>query len=96
LRIPVGEPVEFELASADVIHSFYVRNFLYKLDVIPGRDNQFVVTAHETGTFHAQCAELCGVDHALMQFTLEVVSRAEFDQWVAENRPQETSVQQAR
>jgi cytochrome c oxidase subunit 2 len=96
LRIPVGEPVEFELRSTDVIHSFYVRNFLYKLDVIPGRDNQFVITAHETGTFHAQCAELCGVDHALMQFTLEVVTRAEFDQWVAENAPQATTVQQAR
>ncbi len=96
LRIPVDEPIEFALASNDVIHSFYVRDFLYKLDVIPGRDNRFVVTAHEEGTFHAQCAELCGVDHALMRFTLEVVSREEFDQWVAENRPEEEqSVQQA-
>ena len=96
LRIPVGEPVEFTLESTDVIHSFYVRNFLYKLDVIPGRDNRFVVTAHETGTFHAQCAELCGVNHALMQFTLQVVSRAEFDQWVAENAPKPAAVQQAK
>lgn len=87
LRIPVGEPVEFALRSDDVIHSFYVRNFLYKLDVIPGRDNRFVVTAHETGEFHAQCAELCGLDHALMQFELHVLSRADFDAWVAENAP---------
>ena len=94
LRIPVGEPVEFALASTDVIHSFYVRNFLYKLDVIPGRDNRFVVTAREEGEYHAQCAELCGVDHALMQFTLLVVSRAEFDAWVAENAPEPTAVQQ--
>ena len=97
LVIPVGEPVEFALSSQDVIHSFYIRNFLYKLDVIPGRDNRFVVTAHETGTFHAQCAELCGVDHALMRFTLRVVSRAEFDQWVAEHAPKpKTAVQQAQ
>jgi len=95
LRIPVDEPVEFALSSDDVIHSFYVRNFLYKLDVIPGRDNRFVVTARETGTFHAQCAELCGLDHALMRFTLEVVPRAQFDQWVAENA-KTTAVQQAR
>jgi cytochrome c oxidase subunit 2 len=96
LRIPVDEPVEFALSSNDVIHSFYVRNFLYKLDVIPGRDNRFVITAHETGTFHAQCAELCGVDHALMQFTLQVLSRAEFDQWVAENAPEPAAVLQAQ
>jgi len=87
LRIPVDEPVEFVLQSDDVIHSFYVRNFLYKLDVIPGRDNRFVVTAHETGKFHAQCAELCGLDHALMQFELQVLSREDFDAWVAENAP---------
>jgi cytochrome c oxidase subunit 2 len=84
LVIPKDEPVEFALFSEDVIHSFYVRDFLYKLDVIPGRDNRFVVTAHTEGEFHAQCAELCGLDHALMQFTLKVVSREEFDKWVAE------------
>ena len=96
LIIPVNEKIEFQLASADVIHSFYIRDFLYKLDVIPGRDNRFVVTAHTTGTFHAQCAELCGLDHALMRFTLKVVSRAEFDQWVAEQSKASASVQQAK
>ena len=84
LVIPVGEPVEFKLVSNDVIHSFYVFDFLYKLDVIPGRDNSFKVTANKTGVYHGQCAELCGVDHALMRFTIRVVPRAEFDQWVAE------------
>ena len=97
LRIPVNEPVEFALRSDDVIHSFYVRNFLYKLDVVPGRDNRFVITAHETGEFHAQCAELCGLDHALMQFTLLVQTRADFDAWVAENAPKPaTTAQQAK
>ncbi len=86
LWIPVDEPVEFALSSNDVIHSFYVRDFLYKLDVIPGRDNRFVVTAREIGEFHAQCAELCGVDHALMRFTLKVVTRADFDKWVSEQK----------
>jgi cytochrome c oxidase subunit 2 len=84
LVIPVGEPVEFELVSNDVIHSFYVRNFLYKLDVIPGRSNAFKVTATKTGTYHGQCAELCGIDHALMRFTIRIVERDEFDAWVAE------------
>jgi len=90
LVVPVDEPVEFALASQDVIHSFYVKDFLYKLDVIPGRDNRFVVVPREIGTYHAQCAELCGVDHALMQFTLEVKSRADFDRWVAEQKTKAT------
>lgn len=88
LVIPVGEPVEFALQSPDVIHSFYVRDFLYKLDVVPGRDNRFVITANQTGEFFGQCAELCGLDHALMRFRLRVVERDEFDAWVAEMAPE--------
>ncbi len=84
LVMPVDEPVEFKLIAADVIHSFYVPEFLYKLDVIPGRDNRFTVTARETGVFTGQCAELCGVDHALMRFTIRIVERDEFDAWVEE------------
>ena len=83
LVIPVNEPVEFKLHSNDVIHSFYVRDFLYKLDVVPGRDNGFTVTARETGDFEGQCAELCGTDHAIMRFHLKVVERAEFDKYIA-------------
>ncbi|MCC7363758.1 MAG: cytochrome c oxidase subunit II [Dehalococcoidia bacterium] len=83
LVIPVNEPVEFKLTSNDVIHSFYVRNFLYKLDVVPGLDNSFKVTAHETGTFEAQCAELCGLDHALMRFQVQVMERPDFDAYIA-------------
>lgn len=84
LVIPVDEPVEFVLHSNDVIHSFYIPNFLYKLDVIPGLENRFVVIPRVTGTFRGQCAELCGVDHALMLFNLRVVTREEFDRWIAE------------
>lgn len=82
--IPVDQPVEFRLKSNDVIHSFYVRDFLYKLDVIPGRDNKFTVTAREIGTFTGQCAELCGLNHALMRFKIEVKTRADFDTWMVE------------
>ena len=84
LVMPVDEPVEFRLKSNDVIHSFYVKDFLYKLDLIPGRENSFTVTARQTGEYSAQCAELCGMDHALMRFVVRVVERDEFDAWVAE------------
>ncbi len=81
--IPIGAPVEFRLASDDVIHSFYVRDFLYKLDVVPGRDNAFKVTPTKLGEFEGQCAELCGTNHALMKFKVQVVSRADFDKYIA-------------
>ena len=84
LVIPVDEPVEFKLTSHDVIHAFYIHDFLYKLDVIPGRDNHFTVTPTKIGTFVGQCAELCGLNHALMRFHVSVLSRADFDKWVAQ------------
>jgi cytochrome c oxidase subunit 2 len=88
LHIPVGEKVQFRLASNDVIHSFYVRDFLYKLDVVPGRDNSFTVTANTLGTFHGQCAELCGLNHALMRFNIVVESRDDFDKYIASQKVQ--------
>ncbi len=84
LYLPVDEEVEFILISNDVIHSFYVKDFLYKLDLIPGRVNSFTVTPRVTGEYSAQCAELCGTNHALMRFVVKVVERDEFDAWIAE------------
>lgn len=94
LVLPVDERVEFRLISNDVIHSFYVRDFLYKLDVVPGRENSFAVTARETGEFLGACAELCGLDHALMRFTVRVVERDEFEQWVAEQTGGDAAVRE--
>jgi cytochrome c oxidase subunit 2 len=86
LVIPLGEEVEFVLNSPDVIHSFYVSDFNYKLDVIPGRVNTFTVTPNEVGTFQAQCAELCGLDHSIMRFRVQIMEREDFDAWVDEQR----------
>lgn len=79
LWLPVDEKVQFKLGSPDVIHSFWVPQFLFKMDVIPGRINTFEVTPNEVGTFKGKCAELCGVDHSRMLFNVKVVDRAEFD-----------------
>ena len=69
-----------------MIHSFWVPAFLFKMDVIPGRTNQFEVTPNKEGTFIGKCAELCGVDHSRMLFTVKVVSQAEFDAHMQELR----------
>ena len=66
VHIPAGEPVVFELASADVIHSFWVPRLSGKLDMIPGRINLMRVQADAPGAFGGQCAEYCGGPHALM------------------------------
>ncbi len=60
LVVPTGKTIRFELTSPDVIHSFWVPAFLYKLDVIPGRTNSFEISINKEGTFVGRCAELCG------------------------------------
>jgi cytochrome c oxidase subunit 2 len=84
--VPVDEKIKFELTSPDVIHSFWVIDWLFKMDVIPGKVNSFEITPNKEGTFIGRCAELCGTDHARMLFNVNVVSRAEFDQHMEELR----------
>lgn len=84
LVLPVDEKVRFELSSPDVIHSFWVPSFLFKMDVIPGKTNVFELTPDKIGTFAGKCAELCGTYHSQMLFQVEVVERPEFDAYIAE------------
>lgn len=84
LVLPVGEKIRFELVSPDVIHSFWVPAFLFKMDVIPGKTNVFELTPDKVGTYAGKCAELCGVDHARMLFNVRVVERAEYDAYIAD------------
>jgi cytochrome c oxidase subunit 2 len=82
LYLPEGESVEFQLRSDDVIHSFFVPAFLFKEDVIPGRNNHFQLTPTKVGVFKGKCAELCGRDHSRMLFNVEVVPADEFQSHV--------------
>jgi cytochrome c oxidase subunit 2 len=83
LYLPKGESVQFKLHSNDVIHSFWVPAFLFKMDVIPGRTNTFEITPEKLGRFRGKCAELCGQDHARMLFNVKVVEPAEYQQYVS-------------
>jgi cytochrome c oxidase subunit II len=86
VEIPVGENVQFNLTSPDVVHAFWVPEFLFKRDVIPGHPNHFQITATQTGTFTGHCSELCGVYHSKMLFTLKIVTPAQFQQWIAQQQ----------
>jgi cytochrome c oxidase subunit 2 len=86
LEIPVGESVNFNLTSPDVIHAFWVPEFLFKRDVVPGHPNHFSITATKTGTFTGHCSELCGLYHSRMLFTLKIVTPAQFQSWVTQQQ----------
>ncbi len=83
IRFPVGEPVEVFLRSHDVIHSFWVPNLAGKTDMIPGQTNRVVIQADRAGVYRGQCAEFCGLQHALMAFDAIVMEKTEFDAWLA-------------
>jgi cytochrome c oxidase subunit II len=82
--VPVGEPVRVTLTGEDVNHAFFVPEFLFKKDAIPGRENVFAFTVDEPGRYGGQCAEFCGIYHARMPFTVVAVPRAEYDTWLAQ------------
>jgi cytochrome c oxidase subunit 2 len=84
LYLPVDESVYVELVSPDVIHSFWVPAFLFKMDVVPGRTNTFEFTPTEEGSYVGRCAELCGAYHSRMLFDVEVVSAEEYAQHLQE------------
>jgi cytochrome c oxidase subunit 2 len=81
IHIPVGRTVAFELASNDVIHSFWVPQLGGKMDMVPGRSNFLRLEADRAGRFRGQCAEYCGSAHALMALEVVAEPQAAFDMW---------------
>jgi cytochrome c oxidase subunit 2 len=82
LYLPVNQKVVFNLRSVDVNHSFWVPAFYEKMDVIPGRNNNFQVTPNKEGVFRGKCTELCGTYHQAMLFNVHVVSEAEYNDYL--------------
>lgn len=83
IRIPVGQPVDFALKSADVIHSFWIPSLGGKVDMIPGRITRLRLTAERAGIYRGQCAEYCGGPHALMGLKVIAMPRGEYSAWLA-------------
>ncbi|WP_146442192.1 cytochrome c oxidase subunit II [Botrimarina colliarenosi] len=82
VRLPVGEPVQFDLRSADVIHGFWIPSLGGKVDMIPGRQTRLTLWPTAVGTYRGVCAEYCGASHAKMAFDVVVMPREEFDAWL--------------
>lgn len=86
IHIPVGRPVDLELMSADVIHSFWVPRLHGKEDLIPGQPNLLRIQADQPGTFTGQCAEFCGAQHANMRLLVVAQREPEYEAWLAGQR----------
>jgi cytochrome c oxidase subunit 2 len=86
LRIPTGRPIEIELSTADVIHSFWIPAYAGKVDMIPGRTNLLHFIADKPGIVTGQCAEYCGGAHALMSFYTVAMTPSDYDAWLAKER----------
>lgn len=92
IRLPVGRRVELQLASRDVIHSFWVPSIAGKMDMIPGRVTRLAVEPTRTGVFRGTCAEYCGASHTKMAFEVVVMDPSAFAAWLeAQSRPAQPS-----
>lgn len=83
IYVPVNKPVKVELYSADVLHSFFVPAFRIKRDTVPGMESYVWFQAPETGSYDIFCAEYCGVGHADMVTSIEVLSEEDYATWLA-------------
>jgi cytochrome c oxidase subunit 2 len=99
LVLPVGKRIEFQLNSADVIHGFWVPEFLFKRDVMPDpvanhSDHIFQVSKIEqTGAFVGRCTEMCGTYHSMMNFEVRVVEPNDFKAYIDQREAGKTNAE---
>ena len=93
LRAPAGVPVRIEVTSpdTDVIHSWWIPALGGKIDAIPGTVNETWFQVDNPGTYTGQCAELCGLEHANMLASVEVLPMAEFASWLERRRAEQNA-----
>ena len=85
LHVEVGKVYHYHLEARDVLHDFSVPVFRLKQDVIPGRVITGWFTPTKTGTYDVQCAEICGIGHALMPAKIIIETAQQHADWVAQN-----------
>jgi cytochrome c oxidase subunit 2 len=80
--VPVNKVVKVMITANDVLHAWALPSFGVKRDAVPGRINETWFKADRTGTFYGQCSELCGIKHAFMPITVNVVTEEEYSEWL--------------
>lgn len=92
LTIPVNQPIKLVMSSEDVIHSFFVPDFRVKMDVLPNRYTVVWFEATEPGEADLFCAEYCGKGHSEMLGKVNVVSREDYESWLAASQTVDTTI----
>ena len=82
IYVPVNKVVKVMITANDVLHAWALPSFGVKRDAIPGRINETWFKADRTGTYYGQCSELCGIKHAFMPITVNVVTEEKYNQWL--------------
>jgi len=82
IYVPVNKVIKVMITANDVLHAWALPSFGVKRDAVPGRINETWFKADRTGTFYGQCSELCGIKHAYMPITVNVVTEEEYSQWL--------------
>ncbi len=80
--VPAGVPLRIQTTASTVIHAFAVPSLWFKMDAVPGRLNEKLLTIKEPGVYYGQCSELCGALHGFMPIAVEALPPAEFAAWV--------------
>ena len=86
LVIPINKKIRFLFTAADVIHSWWVPEFGWKKDAIPGFINEAWTNVDTPGTYRGQCAELCGKDHGFMPIVVIAKTQEDYETWVTEQK----------
>jgi len=86
MAVPVGKVIKLNITSDNVIHSFFMPEFGFKLDAVPGHVNTTWIKVERSGTYRGQCAEFCGLGHANMLMTFVALEPAEYQKWVSEHK----------
>lgn len=83
LVVPEDREIRLVVTASDVFHNFGIPELRAKTDAIPGQETETWFLAEETGTYQANCYELCGNGHSHMTATVQVVEQDEFQSWYA-------------
>lgn len=91
LVVPINRPIDFDIVSEDVIHSFFVPAARLKRDAVKGIVTKLRFTPNRLGSYPIICAELCGIGHATMRQTMRVISEADYHAWLEDQRAPATA-----
>ncbi len=96
LHVPVDTDIQLLMTSEDVIHDFAIPAFRLKHDVLPGRFETLWFRPVATGDYHLFCTQFCGTDHSVMGGAVTVLSRPDYQRWLATSASSPTLAEQGR